>query len=318
MKRHLVIEIALISLLILVVLFSNPLEARGWAFPLRAPAYQGETPPPDLPQASPSTSFTYQGELNQNNIPYNGVCNFQFQLFSASNGTGPLGTQNNLNAVTVTDGLFTVSLDFGNQFNGSERYLKTSVQCTGDPGFTALSPLTTVKPAPYSVSTSALRGNTVSDVTPANGNVLAWNGSQWAPEALPSGRKQYYQTSATFTGNQALTACAAGFHMATLAEIFNTAALDYARTVPGAVQGADSGFGPPYSVTGWIRTGIGSVANNQVGAGNCKLWTSNQVADYGTTVALNPDWLDTVTNISPWAGVTFTCNNARRVWCVQD
>jgi hypothetical protein len=316
MKRRIYLDVALIGLLILTVLFSD--EIRSWASPLVNPALQGETPPVELPQVTPSTAFTYQGELIQNNTPYTGVCNFQFQLFSASNGTGPLGTQNNVNSVIVTDGLFTVSLDFGNQFNGSERYLRTSVQCTGDPSFTVLSPLTVVKPAPYSISTSALRGNTVSDTAPASGDLLAWNGTQWAPEALPSGRKSYYQTSATFTGNQALTACAAGYHMATLAEIFDTSSLDYARSIPGAVQGADSGFGPPYSITGWIRTGVGSGINNQVGAGNCSLWTSNSNAAYGTTVALNPDWLATVTNISPWAGVTFTCNNARRVWCVQD
>ncbi len=128
----------------------------------------------------------------------------------------------------------------------------------------------------------------------------------------------YYQTSATFAGNQALTACTTGYHMATLAEIYDTAALRYAKEIPGAVQGADSGNGPPYSITGWVRTGVGSGINNQVGAGNCQVWTSNNVAHFGTTVALNPDWLGAVTNISPWAGVTFTCNSARRVWCVQD
>lgn len=128
----------------------------------------------------------------------------------------------------------------------------------------------------------------------------------------------YYQTSATFAGNQALTACTTGYHMATLAEIYDTAALRYAKEIPGAVQGADSGNGPPYSITGWVRTGVGSGTNNQVGAGNCQVWTSNNVAHFGTTVALNPDWLGAVTNISPWAGVTFTCNSARRVWCVQD
>jgi hypothetical protein len=84
------------------------------------------------------------------------------------------------------------------------------------------------------------------------------------------------------------------------------------------VQGQDSGDGPPYSITGWIRTGVGSGTNNQVGAGNCQLWTSSNSMHFGTTVALNPDWLGAVTNISPWAGVTFTCNNARRVWCVED
>jgi hypothetical protein len=145
----------------------------------------------------------------------------------------------------------------------------------------------------------------------------AWN-TLGDPQLVNLTARGYYQTSATFTGSQALTACTSGYHMATLAEIFDTSALRYAREIPGAVQGADSGFGPPYSITGWIRTGVGSGTNNQVGAGNCQVWTSNNAAHFGTTVALNPDWLGAVTNISPWAGVTFTCNSARRVWCVQD
>jgi hypothetical protein len=145
----------------------------------------------------------------------------------------------------------------------------------------------------------------------------AWN-TTGDPTLVNLVTRSYYQTSATFAGNAALTACASGYHMATLAEIFDTSALRYAKEVAGAVQGQDSGNGPPYSITGWIRTGVGSGTNNQVGAGNCQLWTSNNAAHFGTTVALNPDWLGAVTNISPWSGVTFTCNNARRVWCVQD
>ena len=128
----------------------------------------------------------------------------------------------------------------------------------------------------------------------------------------------YYQTSATFPGNQALTACAAGYHMANMAEIQNTSALRYAKEVAGAVQGQDSGNGPPFSITGWIRTGIASNTSTQVGAGNCALWTSNSAGHNGTTVALNPNWLVAGHNLSPWDGLTATCSTPKRVWCAQD
>ena len=157
----------------------------------------------------------------------------------------------------------------------------------------------------------------VIDTQDIQSTASAWN-TTGDPTLVNLVARGYYQTSATFTGNLALTACTTGYHMATLAEIFDTASLRYAKEIPGAVQGQDSGNGPPYSITGWIRTGVGSGTNNQVGAGNCQLWTSSSVSHFGTTVGLNPDWLGAVTNISPWAGVTFTCNNARRVWCVQD
>jgi hypothetical protein len=317
MKRHLLVEAALVGLVILAIFFPDTWRVSGKGSDLQeAPVLSGEAQV-QAPLAAPSTAFTYQGELLKDNQPYTGTCQLRFELYSASDGTGKLGPTVDWLNQAVSNGLFTVLLDFGNQFNGSVRYLKTSVMCTGEVAYTALSPLTALSPAPYSVSTSALRGNTVSDAAPAAGDVLAWNGSQWAPAAA-SGSRKYYQTSATFTGSQALTACASGYHMATLAEIFDTTVLDYASEVPGAAVGADSGGGPPYSITGWVRTGVGSGVNNQVGAGNCSLWTSTNVAHFGTTVALHPDWLGAATNISPWAGVTFTCNNARRVWCVQD
>ena len=128
----------------------------------------------------------------------------------------------------------------------------------------------------------------------------------------------YYQTSATVPGNQALTACTAGYHMANMAEIQNTSALRYAKEVPGAVTAQDSGNGPPFSITGWIRTGVSSNTSTQLGAGNCALWTSNSAANNGTTVALQPNWLLTGSNLSPWDGLTATCSTPKRVWCVQD
>lgn len=145
----------------------------------------------------------------------------------------------------------------------------------------------------------------------------SWNTSG-DPTLVNLVTRGYYQTSATFAGNQALTACAAGYHMANMAEIQNTSALRYAKEVAGAVTAQDSGNGPPFSITGWIRTGVSSNTSTQVGAGNCALWTSNSAANNGTTVALNPNWLVTGTNLSPWDGLTATCSTNKRVWCVQD
>jgi hypothetical protein len=74
-------------------------------------------------------------------------------------------------------------------------------------------------------------------------------------------RKSYYLTQTTHNGSQPLTACAAGYHMASLWEIFDTSNLKY-DTALGAVSN-DSGSGPPTVVivaghilnAGWIRTG---------------------------------------------------------------
>jgi hypothetical protein len=63
----------------------------------------------------------------------------------------------------------------------------------------------------------------------------------------------YYLTKSTFTGNQALTACAPGYHFASFAEISNPSDVAYNKTLGRNV--ADSGSGPPSLAYGWIRTG---------------------------------------------------------------
>lgn len=76
--------------------------------------------------------------------------------------------------------------------------------------------------------------------------------------------------------------------MASLAEIFDTTELRYAIEITAATTAADSGLGPPFSLTGWVRTGVSSITNTVPGNANCSVWTSNSNTGNGTTVALNP------------------------------
>src|SRR6266853_2309031 len=59
------------------------------------------------------TAFTYQGRLQNNGSPASGTYNLAFWLFNTSNGgsavAGPVVT----NGVIVSNGLFTVQIDFG-------------------------------------------------------------------------------------------------------------------------------------------------------------------------------------------------------------
>ena len=98
-----------------------------------------------------TTSWTYQGQLRRSGTAYNGICNFQFSLWSSAiGGVQLLGTQS-INGVNVGNGLFTVTLDFGDL--GSEAlWLGTSVQCGEDGGFTPLYPRQLITAAPFALS----------------------------------------------------------------------------------------------------------------------------------------------------------------------
>jgi hypothetical protein len=130
-------------------------------------------------------------------------------------------------------------------------------------------------------------------------------------------RKSYYLTQTTHNGSQPLTACAAGYHMASLWEIFDTSNLKYDTAL--GLTTADSGLGPPH-VAGWIRTGsVTAETGNVAGIGNCNAWMSADANDFGTEVRLPVFWnFTSATDISPWDAAVIRCNAPIHVWCVQD
>ena len=131
------------------------------------------------------------------------------------------------------------------------------------------------------------------------------------------GPRKFYLTQTTHDGSQALTACAAGYHMASLWEILDPSNLSYDTGL--GFTTADSGSGPP-SQPGWIRTGVGpSSGSANAGLANCRAWTSADPLDGGTFVGLTNTWDSAaVTVVSPWRATAIGCNNGTRVWCVQD
>lgn len=100
-----------------------------------------------------TTEFNYQGTLKDNAAPANANYDFEFALFDAISGGNQIGVTIPKNAVTVTNGVFAVKLDFGNQFPGANRYLEIRVKLTGQPTLTPLAPRQLVNSAPYSVKT---------------------------------------------------------------------------------------------------------------------------------------------------------------------
>ena len=97
------------------------------------------------------TSFSYQGKINDQGIPANGLYDFDFRLYDGSNpGTAILLGSVPMLGVAVVNGLFTVNLEFGGLFDGNERWLEIAVAPATFP-LVDLSPLQLLTSVPYAV-----------------------------------------------------------------------------------------------------------------------------------------------------------------------
>ena len=137
------------------------------------------------------------------------------------------------------------------------------------------------------------------------------------PQQLSVSPRRYYLTGAWVAADDALTACATGYHTAALWEIIDTTNLEYDST--SGVTVSDSGSGPPTSYYGWVRTGYAGSTSTTPGKGNCDVWTSTDASDYGTIVRLPSDWTTAAEQSAPWEATYTSCNaSGIRVWCVDD
>jgi len=109
-----------------------------------------------------TTSFSYQGTLSESALPANGDYDFEFELFDSLAGGNAVGSPLLIPAVQVTDGAFTVTLDFGNQFPGAGRWIEIRMRqsvpgAKADElgGFTTLTPRQEVLSVPYAVRSAS-------------------------------------------------------------------------------------------------------------------------------------------------------------------
>lgn len=103
--------------------------------------------------------FTYQGRLVDGASLANGNYELRFRLFDSLTAGTQVGSDVALPAVGVTNGLFTVALEFGaGSFTGADRWLELSARPAGDAGalsvFDPRQPITAVPYALYSLAGS--------------------------------------------------------------------------------------------------------------------------------------------------------------------
>jgi hypothetical protein len=104
------------------------------------------------------TSFTYQGQLKTNGQPSSGAHDFQFRLFDAPAGGTQLGPTLCVDSLALSNGVFTTTLDFGQQYTAATppRFLEVQVRqdtgltCSNLAGMLLLSPR-----LPFSAAASA-------------------------------------------------------------------------------------------------------------------------------------------------------------------
>ena len=212
------------------------------------------------------TAFTYQGLLNSSGNPVNGAYDLTFTLFGTSSGGAAVAGPVTNSTVAVSNGLFSLTLDFGNQFTGSDRWLEIGVRPTGGDTFTMLSPRQHLTPSPYAITAESLAG------------VVSYNTVTGPYAAIGGG----YANSAT----NEYTTVAGGY--------LNTAGAFGSVVGGGAENTASSPDGSSTVSGGYQNIASGDSSAVGGGAGNSATNSYSTVAGGDLNIAGGPDGYATV------------------------
>jgi hypothetical protein len=201
--------------------------------------------------------------LNDSGGPANGGYDLVFTLFATNAGGDAIGGPLTNSAVGVSNGLFTVPLDFGNVFDGNGRWLEIAVSTNGANNFITLAPRQQITPTPYAIfanSASNLMASAQLDVT---GLVIQDNAND-APNIIGGAAVNYVSS-----GVMSATIGGGGASQYNGGSLTNSVTGDFG-TVGGGIQNtadrdATVGGGENNAATGNASTVGGSYLNS---AGN--------------------------------------------------
>lgn len=135
--------------------------------------------------AASGTAFTYQGRLGAGGNPANGIYDLKFTLCNDATAGSTVGSPMTTNGVAVSNGLFTVAVDFGSVFDGGPLWLEIGVRTNGAVAFTSVVPRQALTASPYALY--ALNAGTVA--------------IQGLPPAVVTNGQAGVNLTGTFTGN---------------------------------------------------------------------------------------------------------------------
>jgi len=245
-----------------------------------------------------STGFTYQGRLLDAGLPPTGNYDFEFRLFDSLVSGTQQGATLTVSGVSVTNGIFTVRLDFGAQFPGVARFLQIAVRPAGGGAFTTLAPRQPITSAPYAVkslnadsattatSADSLSGACVGCVTASQ--IGSVNGSAVTGEipvaSVPAGSGSYIQNTTSPQASSNFNISGTG-----TASIFN-AATQY--NIGGNHVLSNAG-------TENLFAGVGAGASNTTGSDNAFFGRS---AGQANTTGVNNAFFGTSAGFSNTTG----------------
>lgn len=119
------------------------------------------------------TEFTWQGELRESGQPATGVYDLEFRLYAAASGGSPVGPTRTLSAQSISGGIYTALLDFGDQFTGEPRWLEISVRRAGQPTFTVLQPRQPLTATPYAQHADFVADNSIVGANIVDGSIAS-------------------------------------------------------------------------------------------------------------------------------------------------
>ena len=137
------------------------------------------------------SAFSYRGLLNRDGNAANGLYDLRLALYDDAIAGVQVGSTVSTNGLGVTNGLFTVALDFGpGCFDGNGRWLEISVRTHGNDAFTTLVPRQALLTIPYaSYSLNAGNARYASSAGSAFGNgagLTNLNGAGIQPGTVPA------------------------------------------------------------------------------------------------------------------------------------
>jgi hypothetical protein len=222
---------------------------------------------PQLSAAPVGTAFTYQGRLDDGADPAQGTYDLRFTIYDAASGGGVVGGPLT-NAVTgVTNGLFTVALDFGaGAFAGDARWLEVAVQTNGSGAFTTLSPRQPLAPSPYALY--APSAGVAGTATSVSGSVAASqltgtiSSNQIAPASITATMLAAGSVTAAQLAIGAVTTSALQDGAVTAAKMAVTTTVTLLTTIANPTPATNDYFGSPMAAVGNDRVLIGTPSDD--------------------------------------------------------